>query len=86
MVWSPGRESNPRPTAYKAAALATELPGRNHNNKRTPHIIINQPGFEQTTPRASPTQDTPTKPATRNRTITPRLRSTRRLLDPGSPV
>ena len=26
--WSPGRDSNPRSTAYKAAALATELPGR----------------------------------------------------------
>ena len=27
-MWSPGRESNPRPAAYKAAALASELPGR----------------------------------------------------------
>jgi hypothetical protein len=36
--WSPGRDSNPRPTAYKAAALATELPGRNHKNSPTQHI------------------------------------------------
>jgi hypothetical protein len=26
--WSPERDLNPRPTAYEAAALATELPGR----------------------------------------------------------
>ena len=25
--WSPGRDSNPGPAAYKAAALPTELPG-----------------------------------------------------------
>ena len=42
MVWSPGRESNPRPTAYKAAALATELPGRTHMNSPTPNIFLAQ--------------------------------------------
>jgi hypothetical protein len=38
MVWSPGRDLNPRPTAYKAAALASELPGRTQKNGPTPHI------------------------------------------------
>ena len=26
-AWSPGRDSNPGPAAYKAAALPAELPG-----------------------------------------------------------